>query len=381
MPMPPEARVTRLLHQVAQRLRWQWAARLASASALAALVPFILTRQALPSLVIAAITALAYWWFTRRSHRQTAAVVEARVPECRNILVTAEALLNRRLQAKPAVSAVVMEDAARRADGIAPAALWPWLRPALGLALAAGLWATIALIPIDRLAVLVTQAVTAASTPVIEHVEILVTPPEYSGRAPETFTDPERFAVLAGSTARVTVRTTAAIMTLETVAGRERAARNDKGVFSADVVVDTDGYLALTPASDDGHLGARRLIGITALPDRAPEVRITEPGKDLFLRTAATQPLPVRLQAEDDLGLRSIRLAYTKVAGAGESFTFTEGEAPVTITRTNDRQWTAAGALPLDTMSLDVGDMIVYRGIALDRRPGASLWKNQMHKN
>ncbi|HUR20723.1 MAG TPA: DUF4175 family protein [Vicinamibacterales bacterium] len=370
--MPPDARVKRLLRDVAQRLRWQWAARALSATGFVALLSFILIRRALPTLVIAAATAIALWWFTRRSRQNASALVEARVPECRNILVTAEALLAHRLHAKPEVSAVIMEDAAQRADAIAPATLWPWLRPALALAVVASLWTVTALIPIDRLAVLVTDVVGAASPPAIDHVDILVTPPEYSGRGPEGFTDPERFALLAGSRVRVRIRSTAAAVTLETMAGRQQAARNDDGVFSADVVVDSDSYLALTPASDDGHVGARRLIGITALPDRAPEVRITEPGKDLFLRSAATKPLSVRLQAEDDLGLRTIRLAYTKVAGAGESFTFTEGEAPVTIARTNDRQWKAAGFLPLDTMSLDVGDMVVYRAIAVDRRPGAA---------
>jgi hypothetical protein len=374
MPTPPDARVTRLLHQVAQRLLWQWVARVATASALAALVPFILTRRVLPSLVIAAITAIAFWWFTRRSRRHTSAVVEARVPECHNLLVTAEALLSQRLHAKPEVLAVVVEDAARRAEAIAPAALWPWLKPALGLAVAATLWMVAALVPINRLAVLVSEAVTASSTPVIEQVEILVTPPAYAVRPAETFTDPERVALLAGSRARVTIRSTAARVSLETVAGAQQARQvtgADARTFAAEVVVETDGYLALTPASEDGRLGARRLIGVTALPDRAPEVRITEPGKDLFLRTAATRSLPIRLQAEDDLGLRAVRLAYTTVAGSGESFTFTEGEAPVTVTRANDRQWTASAVLPLDTMALDVGDMVVYRGIALDRRPGA----------
>ena len=127
MPMPPDARVTRLLSQVAQRLRWQWAARASTAGALAAFVPFILTRRVLPSLVIAIVTAAAHWWFTRRSRRNTTALVEARVPECRNILVTAEALIGQRLHARPEVFAVVVEDAARRADDIAPGVLWPWL--------------------------------------------------------------------------------------------------------------------------------------------------------------------------------------------------------------------------------------------------------------
>ena len=372
MPMPPDARVSQLLRDVADRLRWQWLARAATLGGAAALLVFILTRRVWPSIVVGAVTGAACWWFTRRMRRHPPVLVEARVPECRNILVTAGALLERRLHAKPEVLAVVMDDAARTVEKISPAALWPWLRPALGLGIVAGLWAIVIAMPIDRLAVLVTDVVTASSTPVIQHVEVLVTPPAYSSRPAETFTDPERVSLLAGSRARVTVRSTASLIKVETGGSSQLAQRDDAGTFSTDVIVETDGYLALTPSSPDGRLGARRLIGLTALPDRAPEVRITEPGKDLFLKSAATKPLAIRLQAEDDLGLRTLRLTYTKVAGSGESFTFTEGEAPSIVTRTNERQWTAAAHLPLDTMSLDVGDMVVYRGVVIDGRPGAT---------
>lgn len=370
--MPPDVRVSRLLREVADRLRWQWLARTSTLGGAAALVPFIVTRHWLISVAAGVVTGAVCWWFTRPMRNHPPVLVEARVPECRNILVTADALLARRLYAKPEVFAVVMEDAARTVEKISPPALWPWLRPALGLGIVAGLWAIVIAVPMGRFAVLVTDVVTASSTPVIQHVEILVTPPAYSNRPAEAFTDPERVSLLAGSLARLTVKSTASQIKVETAGGSQLAGRDESGAFSTELTIETDGYLALTPSSDDSRLGARRLIGLTALPDRAPEVRITEPGKDLFLRTAATKALAIRLQAEDDLGLRTLRLTYTKVAGSGESFTFTEGEAPLSVTRTNDRQWTAAAHLPLDTMSLDVGDMVVYRGVAIDGRPGAT---------
>lgn len=369
--MPPEARVSHLLRRVSLRLQRQAAARALTVAAVIALVPFLLTQRLLPTAGAAAIAAAAYLWWTRGTRQHIAAQVEARVPQCRNVLITAEALIDRRLRAKPEVQSLVLDDAARQADAIAPAALWPWFRPTLALATAATLWAIAILVPPGRLATLVPGSVAASSLPAIEQVEILVSPPAYSGSPSATFSNPERITVLAGSRARVSISSRAAVVTIESESGSQRAARDEDGRFSAEVPVENDGYLAVTPISEDGRAGARRLIGVTALPDRAPEVRITEPGKDLFLRSAAT-PLRVKLQAEDDLGLRRVQLAYTKVAGAGESFTFTEGEAPVTITRTNERQWTAFGTLPLDTMSLDIGDMVVYRAIALDGRPGAT---------
>lgn len=370
--MPPEVRVTRLLTGVVQRLRWQGVARAVSAGAAAGLIPFLVTRRVLPSLVLLLIVAMAHWWLTRRTRQHPAVLVESRVPACRNVLVTAEALLSGKLHAKPQVTAVVLEDASRRADEIVPSDLWPWTRPAIGLVLVLGSWVFASLVPITPLGVLVPGASAEAAAPAIDQVNAVVTPPAYTGRAAATFSNPERIILLAGSSVRVTVASSGAAVSVETGAVAQQAVRGEDGLYSADLVFPTDGYLALTPVAGDGRSGARRLIGVTALPDRAPEIRITEPGKDLFLRSSATRPLQVQLQAEDDLGLRTVRLAYTKVAGAGESFTFTEGEAAIKVTRQSDRQWTATGVVPIDTMSLDVGDMVVYRGVAIDSRPGST---------
>ena len=78
----------------------------------------------------------------------------------------------------------------------------------------------------------------------------------------------------------------------------------------------------------------------------------------------------MQIEAGDDLGLTTLALRYTKVSGSGERFTFVEGEVPVTIARTNGREWRASGALDLAAMKLQQGDMIVYRGAAQDGRPG-----------
>ena len=66
MPTPPEVRVTRLLHRVIQRLRWQ-APHGPRASRRPQLWHHFITRQALPTAVVAALTAAVYWWFTRRT--------------------------------------------------------------------------------------------------------------------------------------------------------------------------------------------------------------------------------------------------------------------------------------------------------------------------
>jgi hypothetical protein len=79
----------------------------------------------------------------------------------------------------------------------------------------------------------------------------------------------------------------------------------------------------------------------------------------------------VTIEADDDLALGTLRLRYTKVSGSGEQFTFTDGEVPLSIARSDARHWKARAALPLPALALTAGDMIVYRAVVSDRRQGA----------
>lgn len=379
MTSSPEARVRQLLHDVAQRLAWQAGGRAASASVAAAVVPFALARYFAATttvvwsvtLVTAAMVALGVWSLTRRARAHIAARIEAAEPGCRNILITAEALLAERLDTTPAVRSVVLDDAARKAMAIVPATLWPWRPVAAPIVGATALWVVATLLPLSQIARGIAGVTEAASVPSITHIDIVITPPLYAGQPASTLRDPDRIAPLAGSRVDVRVAADADKVVLESTAGAVPLSRGQDAAFTGSLTVEADGYIALTPHGADGRDGARRLLGVTAVPDRAPEVRIIEPAKDLFLRSGATR-FAVRIQAGDDLGLRTLRLAYTKVAGAGESFTFTDGDVPVSLTRTSPREWTAVGVLPLDTMHLEVGDMVVYRGVATDGRPGAT---------
>src|SRR5690606_23569874 len=138
--------------------------------------------------------------------------------------------------------------------------------------------------------------------------------------------------------------------------------------FTGGVTVDADGFLAIEPVDATGAAGTRRLIGITAVPDRAPAVRMTAPGRDPFLPDA-DPTLDLAVPAEDGYGLATLRLHVTRVSGFGEQFTFVEGTLPLAVTRTSTRHWTATARLPLDTLGLEPGDMVVYRAVAADRRP------------
>ena len=143
------------------------------------------------------------------------------------------------------------------------------------------------------------------------------------------------------------------------------------GQFTGALTPDSDGFLTFIPASANGLAGTRRLVGLTVIPDQSPLVRITAPGHDLLVSNGDRQ-LDVTITAVDDLGLDRLRLAYTKVTGSGENFEFVRGEVPLTFTRTNDREWVGRARWSLGGLQLEPGDMVVYRGVAADRRPGAA---------
>jgi hypothetical protein len=156
-----------------------------------------------------------------------------------------------------------------------------------------------------------------------------------------------------------------------------RTARTDTLVPATDGSValrwqaDTDDALVLVALDSAATVLEQRLIGISVVPDLAPRVRITVPGRDLLIPDG-NRRLAVTVLAEDDVALTSLRVRFTKVRGNGEQFAFSEGEVPLAITRRSATDWQASGELRLDTLSLEAGDVVVYRAIAADQRPGAA---------
>jgi hypothetical protein len=141
--------------------------------------------------------------------------------------------------------------------------------------------------------------------------------------------------------------------------------------IAAEVTAQDAGYIGVTPLASDGPAGARRLIGLTVHADAPPRPRVTAPGRDLFLHDAHAA-LDLSASADDDIGVSSLVLKFTKVSGSDERYTFIDGEIPATITRRDARAWTAHAVWRLDDLHLQPGDMVVYRAVATDDRPGAA---------
>ena len=304
------------------------------------------------------------WW---RSLSAVARAAERKTSLGRNLLVTASELPR---DGRSYVNDVVMQRAAQVSAGIDPAELFPTMRVLASLVVASiALWLT-RVSPSEGPLVFDRGAGRAASTS-IERLRITVTPPAYSGGSATTVTDPSRIDALANSRIEVRAEANASSVRMETLTGFVDLSRTDEGEFHGGFTATADGFVAIEPRDSAGVAGSRFLIGLSVTEDRPPRVSLTAPGRDLFFSTVPGS-LPVAVAADDDVELSTLTLRYTAVSGSGERFTFVEREVPITLTRASNRSWTARGLWNLGPLELAPGDLVVYRAVATDKRPGGA---------
>jgi hypothetical protein len=324
--------------------------------------------------VIGAVAGAVVAFARMRRGRSIAVRVEARTPASRNVLLTAAELLDGRVSASPYVHAAVLRAAAQIAQRAEPRGLFPMKRAATAAAGSGAAWVLVLLVAIlsgsspGALPALPVRSDDVAS---IAGVDVEIVPPAYTGAATQRVRDPERIEALAGSEVRITVRAQADRVAIETVSGTYDLRSSDAREFTTSIRADLDGFISLEPSTASGNAGTRRLIGMSVQPDRPARVQITAPARDLFL-PHGEQSIDIAVAATDDHALASLRLTFTRISGFGERFTFTEAEIPLTVTRTDARAWSGRARWQLRPLALQPGDMLVYRAIAADTRPGAA---------
>jgi hypothetical protein len=380
---PDSVALDAFLARVSRRLVVLRVVEGATAGLLAGVLVWLVLRPALPVVGVAIALAAAAaavrallgdrftpgWW---RRRPLLADRVEQSAPECRNVLVTAAELAEDSTRSTPPIRARIFADAAAIARALDPRALFPARRQIASLALVTGLvglaawWSGLTR---GAGAPESTSSRTSIPAASIQEIQVVIVPPSYTGRPEQRLIDPARVDAMAGSRVRLLVRGNAARMNLEMAAGIRPLERTGED-WSAEFGAGLDDYLAIHAMADSGGTDARRLVALSVAPDQAPRVRVTVPGRDLFF-TTVPESLPIVVEAADDIGLASIRVRYTAVTGSGEQFTFTEQDVPLSVTRTDARQWSARGTWAVGRLRLTPGDMLVYHAVAVDNRPAA----------
>ena len=345
------------LRRAVARVRLRDLLRGVAASAVVAVaVLFLVRSDAIAVFVAITGVVLTFAWARRvRTPRAAAVLIERGDPTLRNLIVTAQQLLEQPGLTRTQMRERVLAEASRRAESIELRRSIPMARESV-----------LAVVAVTLLVLSATVKLPARSAPQISkfpnsqiskssdpRLTLTLTPPSYSGRPSVTVTDPSAIEVLAG---------TQGAFAFDNAAGA-RLRLNGTPVEGSSVTFAKSGFVAL-----DGG-GLDRIVPVTVVPDRAPDVRVTAPAKDLRLPSTATT-IPIAVDATDDLALESFELRYTIVSGTGEQFSFTEGTLAASVTRTSAKAWKLEAPLSLTKLKLEPGDALIYRAVAADKRPG-----------
>jgi len=308
------------------------------------------------------------WWFLRRRAERTRPAAALRFerahPESRNAVFTAVELIDHPERAKTWIRERVLADAGAAVSLASPRSVVPigWRA---AVCLVAAVLAVAAIFSVDRRAAAalsaVIQQVLPRSGEARTRLSIVLEPPAYTRLPPATLNEPERITAVEGT--RLRIRVEGPVASRIRFGSAALATRLDGNTTMAEYVLRESGYLAV-----EGQ-AAPRLIPIAVTPDRAPDIKVEKPGRDLLVANAIAA-IPIETSATDDFGLERLALRYTKVSGSGEQFEFVEGELPLAVAREDARSWRGRAAFALANLGLEPGDSLVYRVVAQDGRPG-----------
>jgi hypothetical protein len=339
-------------------------------------LPFVLGLVSVGAAAVAVTRAMQ-----RALHAPIAQSLETRVPESRNLLHTAlnmAAPSSTTTHDDRAVRALVLERARALAGTVDLRSVFPLARGRLALSVVASaglLMLTRAVITsgVESAAELSPREQFAGTDPLtfaIDDVQVHVTPPAYLNRRDSSYTNPSRITAPATSRVQLTIGAQGAdSVVLESPEAR-LSFTNSNGRFTVPWRADADAVLAVLAYR--GAEIARTFVGVTVERDADPRVRIAAPGRDLVLPRGDTT-LRLVVSADDDHALDSLTVRYTKVSGSGERYSFVEGELPLAIRRLDAARWEASANWDLSALALEPGDVVVYRAIAMDRRPDAPV--------
>ena len=384
----PEARVIAAVERVRARLRlraalWSLAAGGATAGGV------VVVGQALgatPSLrlVLAGVAGLGVVAWALRALGRVTAMAAADCIEAAgsldNLVVTTVDLHERPRAVAHGIRDEIARQASARVAGLDVTRVVPLGQPlAVAMAVALGAAVLVAMGSLGSLDPLgprdgwrapsVFDARVQASTPGIDDVTVQVVPPAYLERPSETLTDPVQITVVAGSRVRLMVASAAEGVAAELAGLPSLALSRGRDGFAGEWLADRSTAVAIRPAGGVGR--DTKFLSVIVVPDASPVVRVPTPGKDVAI-TGTKGRIAIEVDAQDDLGLASLVVRFTKASGGGESLTFTEGEVPLDISRPDSKHWRGRAEWILDGLDLSDGDVLVYRAIARDRNPNGS---------
>ena len=314
--------------------------------------------------------AVGVWRWRAASRTSIVAALERVHPASRNLFVTADEIARGVLTAKPQVRARIFDEAAVNARQLDLRKTLTFARVIRVMLVAALAWTAATALDWWRSqpglggGATSSQSASPAVASTRLKIDVAIQPPAYTSQKETRASDPEQVAAIEGSSVVLSIDSSASRVAVEHDGAARDLARGADGRFTDRVRVTKTGYLLVTTDA-----GARRMMPVVVSPDALPAVRLTAPGRDLVY-SGGNPRIAFDARATDDFGLRSLVLRYTKVTGSGENFEFREGEIPLAVKAASARDWSGSASRSLAELDLKDGDMLVYRAVAADTRPG-----------
>ena len=151
---------------------------------------------------------------------------------------------------------------------------------------------------------------------------------------------------------------------LQFFSGRTLLLRREGDVWTTDAVM---------PASDvyrvviDGQAQTKPWQRLDAIPDRAPQWRVSLPDRSLSLLAPGQRTWPLQLEAEDDYGLADAVIKIQLAQGSGENIQFKSISRPLNGQGTSKRRRYTT-TLDLAALGMQTGDDLIVKFRVGDRR-------------
>ena len=207
-----------------------------------------------------------------------------------------------------------------------------------------------------------TFALRITDLPAVSHLSLDLRFPAYSGLPAEHIEDGGDVAAIIGTTVVVHAKITRAVkagqLHFDDGSVVPLMAQGDSVVTGA-FPVKRSGFYRVDLQTIDGTMvaGAVQYV-VDAIPDRAPTVRIEEPGRDT--KVTNTDEVTIAVRASDDLGVAKMELRY-RVNGGEEKHVAIQDS---TTRRPRDARGTHT--LFLEELNLTPGDLVTYYAVARD---------------
>ena len=206
----------------------------------------------------------------------------------------------------------------------------------------------------------------AARTPVkLLEARLRISPPGYTGLAVRNETGlPAKFPEGSRIAWQLRFAPQPEQVQLQFFSGRTLPLRRVGDVWTADAVM---------PASDvyriviDGQAQTKPWQRLDAIPDRAPQWRVSLPDRSLSLLAPGQRTWPLQLEAEDDYGLADAAMEIQLAQGSGENIQFKSISQPLNGQGTAKRRRYAA-TLDLAALGMQAGDDLIVQFRVADRR-------------